>query len=363
MARIHADPFLFPDQFDRIPDSIVLIVLNKVSDVRSLGQCRAVCRRFNALVPLVQDLYVKIDRVVAVDGDGDDALNSSSSSSSSFSSSLKPCNFLSHILKLVILSILKPFHSLRTSNLGLKPLLPQLAHHSPAQVLRSFSDVRNLLIELPAGDVATDDGVLLRWRAEFGSSLHSCVILGGTRLRHAAATSGDEEGEEDEEDDGSIPDSFYTNGGLKLRVVWTISSLIAASTRHYLLRQIIKEHPNLRSLVVIDAEGQGTLTMEEEQLREFRERPLEASASANRTQVPASLLKLRYASYLELPGGMAMQGATLVAIRPSPDGGGGGAAARRGGESFISRAFDGPLAAAVRALIRRRIYLLEMNSF
>ncbi|CAA6669180.1 unnamed protein product [Spirodela intermedia] len=324
MARIHADPFLFPDQFDRIPDSIVLIVLNKVSDVRSLGQCRAVCRRFNAL----------IDRVVAVDGDSDDALNSSSSSSSSFSSSLKPCNFLSHILKLVILSILKPFHSLRTSNLGLKPLLPKLAHHSP-----------NLLIELPAGDVATDDGVLLRWRAEFGSSLHSC------------------EGEEDEEDDGSIPDSFYTNGGLKLRVVWTISSLIAASTRHYLLRQIIKEHPNLRSLVVIDAEGQGTLTMEEEQLREFRERPLEASASANRTQVPASLLKLRYASYLELPGGMAMQGATLVAIRPSPDGGAAAAAARRGGESFISRAFDGPLAAAVRALIRRRIYLLEMNSF
>lgn len=100
--------------------------------------------------------------------------------------------------------------------------------------------------------------------------------------------------------------------------------------------------------------------MGEEQLREFRERPLEASASANRTQVPASLLKLRYASYLELPGGTAMQGATLVAIRPSPDG---GAAARREGDSFVSRAFDGPLGAAVKALSRRRIYLLEMNSF
>ncbi|BFG35744.1 hypothetical protein CerSpe_220180 [Prunus speciosa] len=61
------------------------------------------------------------------------------------------------------------------------------------------------------------------------------------------------------DDNGSIPDSFYTNAGLKLRVVWTISSLIAASARHYLLQPIISEHKMLDSLVLTDADGQGVL--------------------------------------------------------------------------------------------------------
>uniref|UniRef100_A0A1D1Z5Q5 F-box protein At4g18380 n=1 Tax=Anthurium amnicola TaxID=1678845 RepID=A0A1D1Z5Q5_9ARAE len=352
-ARIHAaDPCLFPDQFDRIPDSLVLLILNRLADVRSLGRCCAVSRRFNALVPLVHDVYVKIDRVVTVDGDADETLNPSP----------KPCNFFSYLLKQMIFTILKPFHHLRNTNGGIKPLLPQLSHHSPAQVLRNFTHIRNLRIELPAGDVGTEDGVLLKWRAEFGSTLQNCVILGGNQTDRKPASADQESSTS--EDNGSIPDSFYTNGGLKLRVVWTISSLIAASTRHYLLRQIIKDHPTLRSLVLTDADGQGTLSMGQEQLKEFREKPLEASASANRTQVPASLLKLRYASYLELPEGISMQGATLVAIRPSGEGNNNaGNGSRKEAEAFISGAFDGPFGAAVKALVNRRIYLLEMNSF
>jgi hypothetical protein len=115
-------------------------------------------------------------------------------------------------------------------------------------------------------------------------------------------------------------ESFYTNGGLKLHVVWTISSLIAASTRHYLLRSIIDDHPTLRSLVLADADGQGIPSMGMEQLKEFRENQLPASACSNRTQVPACSMKLKYAPYLELPGGLALQGATLVVIKPSADG-------------------------------------------
>ncbi|MFS7889328.1 hypothetical protein Hanom_Chr00s000003g01605681 [Helianthus anomalus] len=42
-------------------------------------------------------------------------------------------------------------------------------------------------------------------------------------------------------DNGSISGSFYTNSGLKLQVVWTISSLIVGSARHYLLQPIISE--------------------------------------------------------------------------------------------------------------------------
>lgn len=351
-TRIHADPSLFEqDQFDRIPDSIVLHILNKVADVRALGRCSAVSKRFNTLVPLVHDVYVKIDRVVTGDGDGDDISNPSP----------KPRSLFSHFLKFMFFALLKPFHSLRNANGGNKPLFPQLSHHSPAQVLKNFTHIRNLKIELPAGDVGTEEGVLLKWRAEFGSTLHNCVILGGTWIDRKLASSNQEASVED---NGSIPESFYTNGGLKLRVVWTISSLIAASTRHYLLRPIIKEHPTLCSLVFTDADEQGMLVMGVEQLKEFREKPIVASASSNRTQVPASNMKLRYAPHLDLPNGAGMQGATLVAIKPSCEGASvSGSIARREPESFVSAAFDGPFRAAVKALVWRRTYLLEMNGF
>ncbi|EHA8588583.1 F-box protein [Cocos nucifera] len=350
-TRIHADPSLNEDHFDRIPDSLVLLIFNKLADVRSLGRCSAVSKRFNSLVPLVHDVYVKIDRVVTVDGDPDEALNLCSP---------KPRNLLSHLLKLMFLTVLKPFHHLQNTNGGNKPLLPQLSHHSPAQVLKNFTHIRSLRIELPAGDVGTEDGVLLKWRAEFGSTLQNCVILGGTRMDRKPASSNQEQSVED---NGSIPESFYTNGGLKLRVVWTISSLIAASTRHYLLRQIIKDHPTLRSLVLTDADGQGTLSMGIEQLKEFREKPLAASASSCRTQVPASNMKLRYAPYLELPEGMGMQGATLVAIKPAGEGSSCNTSSRKEAEAFVSGAFDGPFKAAAKALVKRRTYLLEMNGF
>lgn len=207
-----------------------------------------------------------------------------------------------------------------------------------------------------------EDGVLLKWKAEFGSTLQSCVILGGTRVDRKSFCS-DQDSPVEDNNNGSMPESFYTNGGLKLRVVWTISSLIAASTRHYLLRQIIKEHPTLKTLVLTDADGQGTLCMGEEQLKDFREKPLAASASSNRTQVPASNMKLRYAPHLELPGGIGIQGATLVAIKPAGEGSSGSSSSRRELEALVGGAFDGPFRAAVKALLKRRTYLLEMNGF
>uniref|UniRef100_A0ACD5TA09 Uncharacterized protein n=1 Tax=Avena sativa TaxID=4498 RepID=A0ACD5TA09_AVESA len=354
-ARIHADPVLGleVDRFDCLPDSLILLILNKVDDVRSVGRCSAASKRFYGLVPLVHDVRVKIDHVVTVDGDAEDALNLSSS---------KPRSILSHFFKAMLSTIIKPFHSMRSPNGTGRPLFPQLAQHSPAQVLWNFTHLRNLQIELPSGDAGTEDGVLLKWRAEYGSALQNCVILGGTMVDRKPVVGGAEH-ELSSEDNGSMPESFYTNSGLKLRVVWTISSLIAASTRHYLLRSIIKDHPTLVSLVLTDADGQGTLCMGAEQLKEFRENQLSTSACSNRTHVPACNMKLKYAPYLELPGGIALQGATLVAIKPSTEGSNGGHISRKETDAFISGAFDGPLKFAAKALMKRRTYLLEMNGF
>lgn len=79
--------------------------------------------------------------------------------------------------------------------------------------------------------------------------------------------------------------------------------------------------------------------------------------------MPASNMKLRYAPYLELPEGMKMQGATLVAIKPAGEGGSGGNSSKKEVETLVTGAFDGPFRAAVKALVKRRTYLLEMNGF
>lgn len=161
------------------------------------------------------------------------------------------------------------------------------------------------------------------------------------------------------EDNGSIPESFYTNGGLKLRVVWTISSLIAASARHYLLQPIISEHKTLDSLVLTDADGQGVLCMNREQLEELRVKPLSASSASKRTLVPALNMRLWYAPFLELPDGTVLKGATLVATRPSEQ----SVQKDFSDGLWVSSAFEEPFGTAARMLVKRRTYCLEMNSF
>ncbi|CAN6295284.1 unnamed protein product [Urochloa humidicola] len=368
--RIFAEDLLLAaegeDHFDRIPDSLVLIIFNKLADARSLGRCSAVSKRFNALVPLVDDACLRIDRVIPADGSGDGGLASGAGGGA------RPRAVLSHLLKAMLQAVLKPFaHCDAKSGGKHSQQMQQLQHHSPAQVLKNFSSIRNLRMELPVSDVGTDDGVVLKWKAVFGSTLQTCVILGGPKVEHSAAgtyapssmaaAAAESDGAGD--DSGGIPESFYTNGGLKLRVVWTISSLIAAATRHYLLREIVKEHSTLEQVALTDAQGQGTLAMARDQLREFRDKPLAAAAAANRTQVPACNMKLRYAPLLELSDGTRIHGATLVVIKPVGGEAGGVGAGRKELDEFVADTFDGPFREAVGVLSKRRTYLLEMNGF
>ncbi|KAF2305469.1 hypothetical protein GH714_005560 [Hevea brasiliensis] len=156
-----------------------------------------------------------------------------------------------------------------------------VTHHSPTQVLKNFNEIRFLRIELPSGELGIDDGVLLKWRADFGSTLDNCVIL-------------------------------------------------------------------------------GSLCMNREQLEELRVKPLSASSASKRTLVPALNMRLWYAPHLELPDGIVLKGATLVAIRPSEQ----STSKKEVCDAFwVSTAFEEPYGTAAKMLVKRRTYCLEMNSF
>lgn len=368
------------DHFDQLPDSLLLLVFNKIGDVKALGRCCVVSRRFQTLVPQVENVLVRVDCVIS-DDDSSSASGSSDKSRGAFS----------NLFRLVFCGIVKPLQALGQllgtkrsnsgSGLGSSSTLAVgsdgdgeieqggVTHHSPTQVLKNFNEIRDLRIELPSGELGIDDGVLLKWRADFGSTLDNCVILGASSViypgvKNSLVQDGGCDGfcvnNNGADDNGSIPESFYTNGGLKLRVVWTISSLIAASARHYLLQPIIAEHKTLDSLVLTDADGQGVLCMNRDQLEELRVKPLSASSASKRTLVPALNMRLWYAPQLELPNGIVLKGATLVAIRPSEQ-----SAAKKeiSDGSWVSTAFEEPFGTAAKMLVRRRTYCLEMNSF
>lgn len=373
-TRIYPEPYESEpiDHFDLLPDSLLLLIFNKINDVKALGRCCLVSRRFHLLIPQVENVLVRVDCVIS---DDDSAAASSSSSSSPSSASDKSRSALSALCRALFGPIAKPFQALsqlfgpkRPSN-NSSSLEDDdefdsnggVTHHSPTQVLKNFNEIRFLRIELPSGELGTEDGVCLKWRADFGSTLDNCVILGASSvIPNGGCFDNTSNGNGNGEDNGSIPESFYTNGGLKLRVVWTISSLIAASARHYLLQPIIAEHKTLDSLVLTDADGQGVLCMNKEQLEELRVKPLSASSASKRTLVPALNMRLWYAPHLELPDGTVLKGATLVAIRPSEQSG-----LKKDGSdgSWVSAAFEEPYGMAAKMLVKRRTYCLEMNSF
>ena len=77
--------------------------------------------------------------------------------------------------------------------------------------------------------------------------------------------------------------------------------------------------------------------------------------------MPALSMRLWYAPHIELPNGVVLKGATLVAIRPSEQSAMG--KKEMSDLSWVSTAFEEPYGTAVRMLVKRRTYCLEMNSF
>lgn len=82
--------------------------------------------------------------------------------------------------------IVRPWQTLHHV-LGLKKsMVIEVSHHSPDEVLKNFKEVQNLRIELLGGELGIEDGVMLKWKAMFGSTLESFVILGASSVFNPA---------------------------------------------------------------------------------------------------------------------------------------------------------------------------------
>ncbi|KAL2468014.1 F-box protein [Forsythia ovata] len=341
------------DCFDRIPDPIVLLIFNQISDIKTLMRCRSVSKRFNSLVPQTDSVLLRVDRVIsASDSEFDDGVS-----------------FVFTLFK----SLFKSLQDLISPYRASLPD-PTRSQNSPTQILRGFDGIKNLRIELPSGDLRLEKGTTIKWVARFGKALKSCVILGfrnsGTGL----------EGMVDFNNNGGA--GAGAGGGLKMRVVWTISALIAASARHYMMLDVISEQNYLANLIVNDREDEGTVIVDKDGLKECRnssvdeaEEEINESSNgtdgglwwrSNRTTVPAVRMRMRHEARMELSGGMIMEGATLVVVRPVSSGGERNEVEEQSGDmELAAEAFgkEGIYVEAAERLLKSRSYILEMNSF
>ncbi|KAF2311799.1 hypothetical protein GH714_026788 [Hevea brasiliensis] len=336
------------DFFDRLPDQLLLLIFNKLQDAKSLARCLLVSHRFASLVFQTDTVFLSI----------------SPRKHNSKSSHRLPVNILKILFLKFIAKPLQFFHHKIAPNKSPARNSGNLSYYSPNEVLKHFKDVKSLHIEVPShgGKVGLEGiGSLLKWKAEFDIELKNCVVLGATSFQESI-----DHFQNQRED---IVEQVLTDDELKLRVVWTISCLIDASARHWLLKEVLAEHHRLENVTISDINKQGKLCVGKDQITDMRN-ALKSLAtkesSTERSRVPDLSMKLWYVPVLELPEtGFSMKGATLVVIRPvdgeirdlSDDH---GDFSGFDGEESENKAFD----EAVREMMKmRKNYVMTMSSF
>nr|XP_048324112.1 F-box protein At4g18380 isoform X2 [Ziziphus jujuba var. spinosa] len=300
------------DWFGQLPDEILLFIFNKILDAKSLVRCVSVSKRFASLVPQIDSVVLHLPPHLPIRKKG---------YYSSKGGLRRPLTLFKFMLNKFVS---KPFRLLTKSNSNSRR--NDLLYYSPTEVLRDFKEIKSLRLELPShgGELGLNkpdsDLSLLKWNAQFGSKLRSCTILGANSLERKPNSQINKQSKGHEENDGEIQ-SLLDDEELKLRIVWMVSSLIAASARHHLLKQVVAGFPTLSDVVIADGNKQGKLSMSEEQLGELRSSldssMVSESSSLERSMIPDLSMKLWYAPVLELPAsGFVMKGATLISIKP-----------------------------------------------
>jgi hypothetical protein len=352
------------DHFDCLPDELLLFIFNKLLDAKSLTRCLLVSKRFASFIPQIDSVFLPLPRLVR---------NRKRKHG-------LPIKVFKILVSNLIIKPMQVLHKLMFNKPATNSNFDHFLYYSPKEVLKNFNGLKALHLELPCLDSEMEFNVgscsLLKWKAEFGEELKSCIILSATSFHRESLSSSSTYGNEgDEEVQQQELQSFLDEDELKLRIIWTISCLVSASVRHYLLKQIVANFPMLQSMVITDARKRGKLCMGEDQLVELRNTmnssagTLEESNSLERTPIPNLSMNLRYVPEMQLPvSGYVMKEVTLVVIKPVVSGVEMGEGVSDG--DLLVGDFDGEdeetmvFGEAVREMVKRKTsYVMEMSSF
>ncbi|KAM3324315.1 F-box protein like [Capsicum chacoense] len=357
------------DLFDRLPDSIILTIFDKLQDAKSLCISSSLSKRFHFLTTQTHHISLTIPPPKKSHNNTNPNKN-------------QLTHFLNKLLFKPFLFVLKQINKWnpicmpvtyntrkedRCNNCFTCTCTCACTCSSPAEILRNFREIKEFEIRLASPPCDP----LLKWKAEFGSQLKSCLIVGGTSFSPVRDNNNNNDHDEDALENSPISQQRgdlmefqrMTIEDLKLRIVWIISSLLAASARYSLLEEIIKEKRTIKKVVITDDIGQGKCCMNEEQVEEMRR-----NMGVISSKMPALKVKMWYVPELEVVRERCvMKGATLVVVKPveewSKADDGGDLVAK--GFGFVGEGKEGKVFDEVaRELVKlERCYSLEMSSF
>ncbi|XP_062096992.1 F-box protein At5g46170-like [Humulus lupulus] len=340
------------DYFDQLPDDILLVIFNKVLDAKSLVQCLSISKRFNSLIPRTDSIFLHLPRKIQPK---------------------KP--LLKSLLNNYIPKSIRFLKTIVSPNNKPKPnkITRNDLFYPADEALKNFKETKSLHLEVPCASNGENDESFLKWTAEFGTNLQSCVILGGNSVKRGTLQKKNDNGNSESSSPPPQQPVMLSDEELKLRIVWMISSLMAASARHYVLKRVVGDFPALANVVVSDEKKRGKLSIGAEQLAELRSNSenddesstkVELESSLERSLIPDLKMKLWYVPELELPGcGRVMSGATLVVIKPM-------SGAVDNVDGVLGGGFDGDeeeksiVSEAVAEMMKmKKTYVMEMTSF
>ncbi|CAI9277517.1 unnamed protein product [Lactuca saligna] len=248
--------------FSRLPDEIILQIINKLIDFKTLGFCYLVSKRFSSIVLQVDAISFTvpfIDPNIPDKNTVDDVVPS------------------------------RPFPPMVSSFFGESFL-------STYTFLSKFKGVKSLSIELASfGHRAIDNRCLFKWKVKFGNRIESFMFLSPHSVYDKDGSSLSGNGDEEEEENLVIHGMFRRNFEISLQC---LEDVIAW---HIMLMDIVKDLPMLEEVSITDSGRRGRLSLSGEKLIEVKEWVNSASkAEFSRVEVP-TVMSNGYIPLLKLP--------------------------------------------------------------
>ncbi|XP_058199182.1 F-box protein At4g18380-like [Rhododendron vialii] len=242
------------NQFQRLPNDVVVIIFDKVSDIKWLCRCFVVSKRFSSLVPRVRTLSIQTN---AWD-----------------------------------------YLSIPRSDFEKLAVLPSL-NDSGFEFLAKLTQVRSLNLDLVSDFIANNDSVF-KWGAKLTSNLDSITFL------YAASLTKMMDSEEEETE--------ITQEELVPPLSLAIECLGEAILWLGILSLDIPKHPMLQSITITDSMNKGVrLCLGGEKLVECKNA---FRIAVERLKEAASRTRTGYAPVLRLPmSGYVMKRVTIVQFK------------------------------------------------
>ncbi|XP_058199178.1 F-box protein At1g30200-like [Rhododendron vialii] len=284
------------NQFERLPDDVVVNIFDKLSDIKCLCRCFLVSKRFASLIPLVQTVSIKTNIWHCLSISPSESVNP------------RGIGFLGRFSKFLINNlVLKPLRYLQTFTLS--PSSP--LNVSGLLFFAKLTQIRSLNIEIHS-DFMDENDSFFKWGTNF-PKLDSVTVL------YASSISKMMESEQED-----VTDNGITQEEINRRVLFAVARLKDALLWVGILTYVVQFYPMLERVTISDSMNKGVkLCLGGEKLVECRNSfsvIMYVSMLERAKSWTQKNMKVGYVPVLELPlSGYVMKGLTIMNFRMCAD--------------------------------------------